>query len=335
MIVTSLKKEYLNDLEKAVKSVIQESNMVHKQQESEYYLEVYADYRDEFPESYIKDIVNTEKQCLAMAVFEESVEQMYFEEGAGLLEELVDDISGDQRVVDIWEKLCKADRSFRNKNLNEYISDIVQEFVYVRYPEDDMLRQEVNVYIPIDCGNANYDFACDNILNYCGEQKFAIQSSVLWLAKQQGKEIELRKVVEDYEHGYYENGEYVSRKTEKNEFVESMVCEMENLSSSLATMIFLLKLSIKDLIKLVELRNRENQEGYIVLDKNTVCGLYDMWNGGGSCLDVKLEQDVTIPFKNIYDVCVDGIRQHGYDPDEVYGLYGECWKDALKEVHAN
>ena len=57
MIVTSLKKEYEKDLEAAVKAAIQKNNFVFKEAGGEeYYVEVYADYRDEFPKSAIKEI---------------------------------------------------------------------------------------------------------------------------------------------------------------------------------------------------------------------------------------------------------------------------------------
>ena len=70
-----------------------------------------------------------------------------------------------------------------------------------------------------------------------------------------------------------------------------------------------------------------------MLDKNVMCGLFDSWGGGGSILEIEgMTKDIKIPFKCVHSFCVDGCKQLCYDVDEVYGLIGSCWTNALKEI---
>ena len=73
--------------------------------------------------------------------------------------------------------------------------------------------------------------------------------------------------------------------------------------------------------------------GYIVLDKRTMCGLYDPWGGGGSVLEVQLEKDVRIPIKYIWQAIPDEAKGHGYQVGDVYGMCGSAWQETLKEMH--
>ena len=66
--------------------------------------------------------------------------------------------------------------------------------------------------------------------------------------------------------------------------------------------------------------------GYLKLSKDTECGLYDKWNGGGSVLEIALEKDVKIPLHFITSIDTDEEIQ------EVYGLCGDCWRDTVMEV---
>ena len=65
--------------------------------------------------------------------------------------------------------------------------------------------------------------------------------------------------------------------------------------------------------------------GYLLLSKNTTCGLYDSWNGSGSILEIKLEKDVHLPFRCIASADHDGC--HGYGIREIYGCGSDLWSD--------
>ena len=66
--------------------------------------------------------------------------------------------------------------------------------------------------------------------------------------------------------------------------------------------------------------------GYITLSKDTTCGLFDTWNGGGSLMEIELEKDVKLPLHLIDRIDTDGTIQ------SAYGLCDDCWGDDIKEV---
>ena len=218
-----------------------------------------------------------------------------------------------------------------------------KENTYFYYNAEDF-NNEIKVNIMVDCGNWNYDCVCDNVLNWygnSGDGSIDKESSMLWLAKTQGKATALRKACKQV---HRDDGYYVDRDKNKDKFIESCIQEFENLPSHMATVTFLVKMSLFELFDLIELQNKEYDEkgkydprknekskSYIVLGKETMCGLYDSWSGGGSVLEVELDKDVKLPIK--YAIfCVEGCKMHGYDIDEVYGLIDSCWKETVKEI---
>lgn len=85
------------------------------------------------------------------------------------------------------------------------------------------------------------------------------------------------------------------------------------------------KATLGDLIKI---SNKEVDS--IVIDKDSITGIYTPWVGGGSLLGIDLPNDIIVPLKDIYkdydDAGVVGIttsRYHGYSMEEVYGLCGD------------
>ena len=73
-------------------------------------------------------------------------------------------------------------------------------------------------------------------------------------------------------------------------------------------------------------------KGYIEISKETNCGLFDIWSGNGSILNIELEKDIKLPFKYIFDVCIDNIMPYGYGINDVYGLIDSCWNGSVKEI---
>lgn len=245
-------------------------------------------------------------------------------------------------VDEIKEYLTTEEKEFFDENENE-MTDFVREHAYMYYNIDDF-DCEVNVNILIDTGNWNYDCTCDNVLNWygnSGDGSIDENSSMLWLAKTQKKATKLRKACKA---AHRNDGYYVNREKDKDKFIESCIQEFENLPSHMATVTFLTKIRLLDLFKLIEIQKKEydakyhyepqknpNAKSYIVLGKETMCGLFDTWSGGGSVLEVELDKDVKIPL-NMCKLCVDGTKHYGYDVNEVYGLIDSCWKDSVKEI---
>lgn len=191
----------------------------------------------------------------------------------------------------------------------------LRENVYFYYDMKDWDR-DVCVNIMLDTGDANYDFICNNIFNYYGNGTVDEHSSLLWLSKQQGKETEFKKAVELYrEKGI----------TLNDSFTTSLLEESENLSSPIGILTFCAK------VPLLKLLNLHDLPKDFILGKETTCGLYDAFNGGGSLLNIKLDKDIVIPAEAIHKICVDSCMCFG-GIHSVYGVNDSLWTDTFKGV---
>lgn len=295
-------------------------------------IEIYTDYRDrELSDITIKEIMNASNP---REVFEEILNDWAMDYAI--------DYGEDDLERSIKEKLTEEEIKLFEENSEEML-EMMRENTYFYYDEKDF-NNDVYVNIMVDCGNANYDYTCDNVLNWYGNSGDGIiptESSMLWLAKTQKKAIALRNACK-YVHR--NDGYYVDRVKNNDKFIESCIQEFENLTSHMGTVTFLVKMSLFQLFDLIELqkkeydekgkydpRDNEKSKSYIVLGKETMCGLYDAWGGGGSVLEIELNNDVKLPIK--YCVfCVDGCKMLGYDIGDVYGMCKSAWKKTMKEV---
>ena len=65
-----------------------------------------------------------------------------------------------------------------------------------------------------------------------------------------------------------------------------------------------------------------------------MCGLFDVWSGGGSLLEIELDKDVVLPIKCIWHAEIEtGKSEYGYSVNSVYGLVGSAWDGTVKEIH--
>lgn len=282
-------------------------------------IERYVDYRDEFPKSDINKILNSSNP-----------QEIY--------DEIITDwnINADDWYYenDFWRKFntfCK-ENSFDKDEARQ----IVYDNFYWDYP-DYFLNPTVDTVLTIDVGDGNYDFSCHNILNYARDKdckSLDEKSGLYWLAKQQRRLTLLNKCIAKSD--CYSDGD-----CDESPFVESCITELVNASSSLTHLSFLVKMPLSDAIRIEEYRlylleNKRYNEfypqdckenfGYIVLSKETVCGLYDSWHGGGSVLGIELEKDVKIPIHFIESIVDTKELQ------SVYGLTSECWQETVKQI---
>lgn len=291
-------------------------------------IQIYTDYNDGLSKQTIKDILRAENP-----------RDMFYE---FLTEWALDyeiQYGSDDLEKEIKNSLTEEEVELFGENSDE-IWDFIRGMTYFYYDEDDF-NEEVKLNLMVDCGNSNTDFTEDNVLNYYGNGNISPLSSMLWLAKTQKKAVKLRKACASI---YRKDGNYVTREVHEDRFVESCIQEFENLPSHMGTLTFLLKIKLLDLFDLIELQKREfddngkydprlntKSKSYIVIDKNTECGLFDPWSGGGSVLEVRLDNDVRLPIKYAL-FTVDGVKTYGYDVDEVYGLIDSCWSYGINEV---
>lgn len=312
MIVTSLKKEKTKDLENRIREIVEKNKWSDG-------IEIYTDYRDR--EAF------ENKEYLNIIFNSDNPREMF--------QEILFDWAIDYDVEYGFAEIKKEIRSELTDEENEFLDeldsegqDLLREYIYFYYDEKDF-DTDLHVNLMIDCGNRKYDYTCDNVLNYCGDGEFKEHSSILWLAEQFGKADKLKEVCKKL---YNEDGDYIDREIQEDKFIESCVQELENASCQCCTLTFLVSISLVDLIDILEKQKTNEYTQYIVLGKETECGLFDTYNGGGSCLEIELDNDVTIPLKYVR-FCVDGCRTYGYDVDEVYGLIGSCWKNSIKDVY--
>lgn len=295
-------------------------------------IEIYLDYRDtELSKNTLKDIMDSPKP---RERFTEIINDWAVDYDI--------EYGEDELVKDIKNELIDEEIELFEEN-SEDILEMIRENVYFFYNENEF-NNDVCVNIMVDCGNGNYDYTCDNVLNWYGNSGNGIipnESSMLWLAKTQGKATKLRKACRKV---HRKDGYYVEREIQEDKFIESCIQEFENLPSHMGTITFLVKMKLFQLFDLIELKEREhdesgkydprknkNSKSYIVLGKETMCGLYNPWDGGGSALEIELDRDVKLPIKYV-EFCVDGCKTRGYDVGEVYGMCESAWENTLKEV---
>ena len=149
---------------------------------------------------------------------------------------------------------------------------------------------------------------------------------------------DLRKVKKDYDDFFYGSNDdtstsysmkYEMFKQTHSPFLTSVCQELENHTYSMGCLTVLLKSNLEEYCSMFE----NDAEKYtllpkeIVLGKNVDLGIFNPWNGSGSCLEIELEKDVVLPNDMVFDCQIEGVKtDNGYSVDEVYGLVGSCWK---------
>lgn len=294
-------------------------------------IEIYTDYRDrELSDSFLKEIFE-----------HKNPREVFNDELCDWAVDYAIEYGEDELEKDIRKELSEEEDGFFTDNFDE-IWDFIRENTHFYYNSEDF-NADVNVNIMVDCGNGNYDYTRDNVLNWYANGKdgsIDAESSILWLAKTQGKATALRKACKK---AHRNDGNYVERDKQPDKFIESCIQEFENFPCAMGTLTFLVKMPLFQLFDLIELQNDEYDEkarydprlnkskSYILLGRDTECGLYNPWSGSGSVLEIELDKDVKLPVK-FAEICVEGCKMRGYDVNEVYGLLDSCWKETVKEI---
>lgn len=306
----------MKDLKELVKDYLAEHHAWEKKEDGNYHFEIYVDYRDELEDSTAQEILesNTPRDTLI-----EKLWDWYQEAEWDILDDLVNDF---KKNVD--PELFRQADIIEDGNIDDYmIRDIFQDTVYVDYPEDWALGQEFCFNIIVSNGDDNYDFQLnEHIIDDNGEvDKDAKKAGVVWLAKQQG--YSLKQVVRALV------GESAK---EPETFLETVRQEIDN-GFDCEALTFCVKMTLGQAIELKE-RMKINPNGSITLDKKVECGLFDMWNGGCSVLEINCEKDIEIPLTNIWKFYIDEKRSNRYDSiHNVYGVDSGLWRDCLKAIN--
>ena len=307
-----------SNLKDAIRDVL--STICRKDENGLFYEEIYADYRDTLDDCTLKKICNDDHPREKLW---ELLDEWYRDCECEYADNVVKRVLEDTGVAELSENL-DADE----------VRELIRDQFYIRYPEKHFLKEDVLVDLVIDTGDMNYDFTSNIIGGHydASDDSIPEESSLLWLARQQGyKKSELKKALAD-------------RGNSQSPLLKSIYRETLNCGSHMNALAFLVKMTLEEYFTLRDGINKERERnksyylsertgrGYLVLSKDTTCGLYDSWNGSGSVLEIKLEKDVRLPFRCIASADHDGC--HGCGIREIYGCGSELWSDdAVKEIH--
>lgn len=306
----------MKDIKELVKDYLAENHAREKKEDGNYHFEIYVDYRDEIDDSTAQEILESDS---SYDILIEKLCDWYQEQEWDIIDDLVDDF---KKKVDP-ELLEDAD-IIEDGNLDDGdIREELMNIVCVDYPEDWALSQEFCFNIIISNGDDNYDFWLnEHIVDEDGKvDENAEKAGLVWLAKQQGYTLE--EVIEALNSNPTIQQMKPFLSSINNEVYNGYGCE---------ALIFCVKMTLGQAIKLKE-KMKENPNGSIVLDKWATCGLFNLWDGSGSILNISCEKDIEIPFENIWKFYVDKRRSNRYDSiHNVYGTDGSLWKNYLKEI---
>ncbi len=304
----------INTLRAAVKEAL-ESEFPWMNGDGECYTcEIYAEHDDILDIGTIKQILN---DPLPKDAFFQAIEMGYEEYTFRLENEIYGKVRQSLLDGDVY-----------TSQEDDLILEIIQEVVSIVPPSKHFLKQSVLANIFIDTGDGNYDFSLNPHYpcfygNRWGEP-IDSKAGIVWLAKQQGyTKKQLQNALDE--------GDMVNPKG----FLQSCRVEEANLSCSMPVVAFLVEMELQELINLnvlIRLTDAfKSNYSYIVLDKETVSGLYDPFNGGGGPLNLRLEKDVKIPIKYIRSALPDGCD--GYSMRSCYGLNDSVYMDTVKKFH--
>lgn len=206
--------------------------------------------------------------------------------------------SFDKAVKEIIEevKINWNSRKFPYYANKDYIEEWIEDNTVIVFSDLPYQKQMVCVNIIIDSGDAKYDFNLNNLQSACRTDLNAPihnESSLLWLAKEQG-----------YNKTQFKHSLKYPNAT-ASKLLKSIREEILNTTTEMNAVVFLVKISLEDLFKLNQLNKNQWSKRKIRINKDTVCGLYDKWYGGGSLLGIQLEKDLEIPVRKIFSSVPD------------------------------
>lgn len=282
-----------------------------------YFDEPYIDYNDKLDDKEISKILESDDP-----------------------ERMLIDILCDYYEDDEWQFKKQIINKFQETEAGskyswEEIYNELPEIWYFGIQYECYEQQEVCMDILVDTGDMNYDYTLNAVYpHYNGREDDEIddKASLVWLAKTQG-------YTKEQLQNQLTNGK---DKLDVKGFLKTVYQEVINCSTSCPTLIFPIKMTLEQAMKICQIINNRDEGGYkynpekredcgsIVIDKSVDCVLYDYDEGGGGCWGIELEKDVELPIKFIHIAIPDGALH--YSMKECYGVTSECWKKALKEI---
>lgn len=168
------------------------------------------------------------------------------------------------------EAVSKVMKNLEGADEDEVI-EIMRDMIYFDYPADHYLKQKFCTNILIDTGDGNYDFVLNSVFpHYDGEYDTEIEdeASLTWLAGTQG-----------YTKAQLWEALQQGDMADAHNFLESVRVEVANVSSHMNALVFLVELTLEQLIDLKQHVDNAVDGEYLVVDKRAMTGLYDPWCG--------------------------------------------------------
>lgn len=214
----------------------------------------------------------------------------------------------------------------------DIVANWFSEMVYLEVTPD-LSDGEIDINIECDITDMNVDFStCVAGPHYAADDvEINPDWFWVWLALQQGYTIEQVQDAVDG-HNFHDS-----------KFLKSLYSEIANMTTSMNAFTFLVRMPIGEAAKLATFVSgahsvpdyarydgeSRNDCGTITLDKTSVCGFLDRWNGAGSMFEISLEWDVELPVKYISSVMPDDAVKI-YGAREIYGC--DFWEDTVTKM---
>ena len=319
---------------RAIDEAVKELHYVAHDENGQAYIEIYADYR-ETNEGLLKPAYENRR--------------LGFDDKDNPDYALIDMLHG---TIDGWytDEVARMENEILEKAGFDYLDDKADELLeYMRetYPiqpdYDHFMKEEVPINIMLGLPEErSRDFGTirDQISVLLNkdltpterEASLEEETGLRWLVMQQGhtmKELDetLQAYLEFWDSPEAEDLKYDQKyekfKSTHDPFLTSVCQEVLNTSNYMNTMTVLTKMSLTDFAEFM----KPGKE--IVLPKDSMVGIFNPWNGGGSTLEIELQKELVVPSSLVYDIQVEGVKpDYQYTVDDVYGLVGSCWQSA-------
>lgn len=260
------------------------------------------------------------------------------------LEYYVDDVLWEYRE-EVYSSLIADIKKGLPDRLYEIFDDYVDELGDYGVLEDIAKAEvEIDTYSYIDECHINLMFATRKELNFDngaihdafnsnigdinvrGNEEYykdSLDNSLSYVIHQQGHTIK-----EVYE------ALYSDKNNADNNFVKSVVNELDGMTYSMSNVTALTSCGGKDLINLLDSIAHKKSDIFISLPTTTEIGLYNEWLGSGSALEISLEKPLVIPADMVRNVQFESTSSNdrvsksannGYSVDDTYSLVHSVW----------